>query len=64
MKRARRYFSPQDKQFLRLCGMPHVRTSPYYPQSNGRVERWHRTDFLCCCRRAFAPTHAIRRGWR
>jgi len=23
------------KHFIRLCGMKHVRTSPYYPQSNG-----------------------------
>ena len=22
--------------FVRLCGMTHVRTSPYYPQSNGK----------------------------
>ncbi len=22
-------------------GMTHVRTSPYYPQSNGKLERWH-----------------------
>jgi len=21
--------------------MTHVRTSPYYPQSNGKIERWH-----------------------
>ena len=28
---------------MRLCGMTHVRTSPYYPQSNGKIERWHRT---------------------
>jgi putative transposase len=27
------------KAFIRLCGMTHVRTSPYYPQSNGKVER-------------------------
>jgi transposase InsO family protein len=31
------------KEFIRLCGMTHVKTSPYYPQSNGKVERWHRT---------------------
>jgi putative transposase len=30
------------KEFIRLCGMTHVKTSPYYPQSNGKVERWHR----------------------
>jgi transposase InsO family protein len=29
------------KQFVRLSGMDHVRTSPYYPQSNGKIERWH-----------------------
>lgn len=23
--------------------MTHVRTSPYYPQSNGKLERWHKT---------------------
>jgi transposase InsO family protein len=31
------------KEFIRICGMTHVKTSPYYPQSNGKVERWHRT---------------------
>ncbi len=31
------------KEFIRVTGMSHVRTSPYYPQSNGKVERWHRT---------------------
>ncbi len=30
------------KEFVRLCEMTHVRTSPYYPQSNGKIERWHR----------------------
>jgi putative transposase len=23
--------------------MTHVRTSPYYPQSNGKLERWHQS---------------------
>ena len=31
------------KTFLGIAGMTHVRTSPYYPQSNGKIERWHRT---------------------
>ena len=29
------------QEFIRICGMTHVRTSPYYPQSNGKIERWH-----------------------
>ncbi len=31
------------KEFIAVCGMTHVRTSPYYPQSNGKLERYHRT---------------------
>ena len=31
------------KEFIRLSGMTHVRTSPYYPQSNGKLERFHKT---------------------
>ncbi len=27
------------KQFIRICGMTPVRTSPFYPQSNGKIER-------------------------
>jgi transposase InsO family protein len=23
--------------------MTHVRTSPYYPQSNGKIERWYKS---------------------
>lgn len=29
------------KEYVRLMGMTHVRTSPFYPQSNGKLERWH-----------------------
>ncbi len=31
------------KEFLRLWQTSHVLTSPYYPQSNGKLERYHRT---------------------
>jgi putative transposase len=31
------------KEFIRVAGMTHVKTSPYYPQSNGKIERWHKT---------------------
>lgn len=31
------------KEFIRLMGMTHVRTSPFYPQSNGKLERWHKS---------------------
>ena len=31
------------KEFIRISGMTHVRTSPFYPQSNGKIERWHKT---------------------
>jgi len=38
------------KAFIRLCGMTHVRTSPYYPQSNGKLERWHKSLKSECIR--------------
>jgi len=30
--------------------MTHVKTSPYYPQSNGKIERYHRTIKGDCIR--------------
>jgi transposase InsO family protein len=40
------------KDFIRLSGMTHVRTSPYYPQSNGKLERWHKSLKVECIRPA------------
>jgi putative transposase len=37
------FIAKDFKEFVRLTGMTHVRTSPYYPQSNGKLERFHRT---------------------
>lgn len=37
------FIAKDFKEFIRLTGMTHVRTSPYYPQSNGKLERFHRT---------------------
>lgn len=31
------------QELIRLLGMTHVRTSPGHPQSNGKLERWHKT---------------------
>jgi transposase InsO family protein len=38
------------KEYIRISGMTHVRTSPYYPQSNGKIERWHRSLKSGCIR--------------
>ena len=38
------------KEFIRISGMTHVKTSPYYPQSNGKIERWHQSVKRECIR--------------
>ena len=38
------------KAFIKLSGMTHVRTSPFYPQSNGKIERWHKSLKTECIR--------------
>ncbi len=37
------FIAKDFKEFIRLAGMTHVRTSPYYPQSNGKLEAWNKT---------------------
>jgi len=54
------FLAKDFKEFIRICGMTHVRTSPYYPQSNGKLER-----FTAASRRvhsAWHPDLAGRRG--
>ncbi len=38
------------KDFIRVAGMTQVKTSPYYPQSNGKMERWYKTLKGACIR--------------
>jgi transposase InsO family protein len=38
------------KEFIRVCGMTHVKTAPYYPPSNGKIERFHKTIKGDCIR--------------
>jgi transposase-like protein len=44
------FVAKEFKEYIRICGMTHVRTSPYYPQSNGKLERYHRTIKHDCLR--------------
>lgn len=44
----KQFSAKEFKSFLAFSGLTHVTTSPYYPQSNGKLERYHSTikDFL------------------
>lgn len=44
------FISRDFKEFIRVSGMSHVRTSPYYPQANGKFERFNRTIKSECIR--------------
>ena len=44
------FIAKDFKEFIRISGMTHVKTSPYYPQSNGKLERYHRTIKGNCIR--------------
>lgn len=44
------FIAKDFKEFIRICGMTHVRTSPFYPQSNGKIERWHKSLKSECIR--------------
>jgi transposase InsO family protein len=44
------FIAREFKEFIRLAGMTHVRTSPFYPQSNGKLERFHQSLKRECIR--------------
>lgn len=44
------FIAKDFKEFIRISGMTHVKTSPYYPQSNGKIERWHQSLNRECIR--------------
>ena len=44
------FIAKEFKAFISLCGMTHVRTSPFYPQSNGKIERFHKSYKMECVR--------------
>jgi transposase InsO family protein len=44
------FIAKDFKEFIRLSSMTHVRTSPYYPQSNGKIERFHKSLKTECVR--------------
>jgi len=44
------FIAKEFKEFIRLCEMRHVRITPGYPQSNGKIEVWHKTLKSECIR--------------
>jgi transposase InsO family protein len=37
------YLSKELKQFLKRKDIDHIRGAPYHPQTQGKIERWHRS---------------------
>jgi transposase InsO family protein len=57
------FIAKDFKEFIRLSGMTHVRTSPYYPQSNGKQERMQGTVKRECIREKCPRTVEEAKRW-
>ena len=57
------FIAKDFKEFIRLAGMTHVRTSPYYPQSNGKQERMQGTIKRECIREKCPRTLEEAKRW-
>lgn len=44
------FIAKEFKELIRISGMDQVLTTPYYPQSNGKKERWYQTLKQECIR--------------
>ena len=47
----KQFVGKEFKEFIAMHGYTHVTTSVYYPQSNGKIERWHESFKSECVRR-------------
>ena len=47
----RQFVGKEFKEFIAMHGYTHVTTSVHYPQSNGKIERWHKSFKDECIRR-------------
>ena len=52
------FIAKDFKAFVKFHSMTHVKTSPYYPQSNGKLERFHGTIKKECIRPNCPRNHA------
>jgi hypothetical protein len=52
------FVSAEFEQFLKQCDIQHIRSSPYYPKSNGKIERFHRY-----IKKALRAAHATGKTW-